>query len=190
MSRFPQLVISLPDWVDSLCPAGRLYPTTDTRMELAIELSRRNVAEGTGGPFGAGVFDPVDGRLVAAGINMVVASQAAILHAETVALALAGQEIGSFQLAGLELVTSTEPCAMCLGAIPWAGLARLVCGARHEDALEIGFDEGDKPDRWREGLKRRGIATVGDVRREEAVAVLASYVRGGGLIYNGQPQAP
>ena len=41
-----------------------------------------------------------------------------------------------------EMVASTQPCAMCLGATPWSGIRRLVCGARDEDAEEIGFDEG------------------------------------------------
>ena len=70
-----------------------------------------------------------------------------------VAIALAQQAIGSYDLGGEgrpihELVTSTEPCAMCLGAIPWSGVRRVLCGARGEDACEIGFDEGAKPADW------------------------------------------
>jgi tRNA(Arg) A34 adenosine deaminase TadA len=167
-----------------------IYPSIEHRMDLAIELARRNVAEGTGGPFGAGVFDPASGELVAPGVNMVVPGRAAILHAETVALALAGQAVGSFQLSGLEMVTSTEPCAMCLGAMPWAGISRLVCGARHEDAAEVGFDEGDKPANWREGLIRRGIDVVEEVRRAAATEVLISYAASGGIIYNGWREQP
>ncbi|MDP3984025.1 MAG: nucleoside deaminase, partial [Acidimicrobiia bacterium] len=165
----------LPRWVDDACPPGRLYPTIDERMDLVIELARRNIAEETGGPFGAGVFNPDDGKLIAAGVNMVVPLQAAILHAESVAFALAGQVLGTFELAGMELVTSTEPCAMCLGAVPWAGIGRLVCGARHEDAAAVGFDEGDKPPHWEEGLAARGIEVVQDVRRHQATAVLEAY---------------
>jgi tRNA(Arg) A34 adenosine deaminase TadA len=46
------------------------------------------------------------------------------------------------------MVVSTEPCALCLGAIPWSGIRRLVCGARDEDARSIGFDEGEKVPYW------------------------------------------
>jgi tRNA(Arg) A34 adenosine deaminase TadA len=186
MRRFPFLHIDLPDWIDELCPTGHVYPDLTDRMGLAIDLARRNVAAGTGGPFGAGVFDPASGEVVAVGVNMVVPGRAAILHAETIALGLAGQVHGTFDLNGLELVSSVEPCAMCLGAVPWSGVSRLVCGARHEDAGAIGFDEGDKPDEWQLGLVNRGIEVVLDVRRTEAIAVLTAYVEAGGVVYNGR----
>jgi len=190
MSRFPELLITLPIWVDQVSPPSASYNTLEDRMDLAITLASRNVIELTGGPFGAGIFDPSTGVLVAAGVNMVIPGRAAILHAETVAMALAGQVVGSFDLTGLEMVSSNEPCAMCLGAIPWAGIDRLVCGARHEDATGVGFDEGDKPLDWVALLRRRGIEVVQDVLRAEAVSVLASYAAGGGVIYNGRRGKP
>src|SRR5206468_250234 len=99
-----------------------------------------------------------------------------------VAFALAGQRLGTFDLAAggpIELVTSCEPCAMCLGAVPWGGVSRLVSGARDEDARAIGFDEGDKPDGWADVLRARGIEVIEDVRRGEAAEVLRSYLRAG-----------
>jgi tRNA(Arg) A34 adenosine deaminase TadA len=74
---------------------------------------------------------------------------------------------------------------MCLGALPWAGIHSLVCGAREEDARAVGFDEGDKPADWIAGLERRGIRVTRDVRREEARQILEDYVRRGGVVYNG-----
>ncbi len=158
-------------------------------MGLAVELSRRNVLEGTGGPFGAAVFDLSTCRLIALGVNLVVPTTSAAAHAEVVAICLAGQAVGNFDLTegagGLtELVTSCSPCAMCLGAVPWSGVSRVVIGAREEDARSVGFDEGNRPVDWVEGLQRRGIEVVQDVLRAEAVAVLRDYVRGGGLVYN------
>ena len=158
-------------------------------MTLAVELSRRNVAERTGGPFGAAVFDLKTCRPLALGVNRVVSSTSAAAHAEVVAICLAGQALGNFDLTegneGLtELVTSCSPCAMCLGAIPWSGVSRVVIGAREEDARAVGFDEGNRPSDWVEGLQRRGIEVVEDVLRAEAVAVLQDYVGGGGLVYN------
>jgi len=86
----------------------------------------------------------------------------------------------------LAQVTRTEPCAMCLGAIPWSGVRRLVCGARDEDARQVGMDEGDKPDDWEACFGRRGIAVTRDVCRAGAADVLLAYRDGGGLIYNGR----
>lgn len=169
-----QLAIALPDW---LLPATPLTFGDDVAaMAFAVELSRRNVAEG-GGPFAALVLD-AQGGLVAAGVNRVMAEGNSVLHAEMVALMLAQQALGTHDLrrAGpLTLVTSCAPCAMCLGAIPWSGVSRVVCGARGEDAEAIGFDEGDKPAAWTTALARRGIAVVEDVARAAAAAVLQEY---------------
>lgn len=156
-------------------------------MEVVIELAERNVAEG-GGPFGAAVFS-TDGRLIAPGVNRVVPSAAPIAHAEIVAVGLAGQVLGSWDIAGLgafELVTSVEPCAMCLGAVPWSGVEHLVCGATDSDARAVGFHEGNKPPNWVDDLAGIGIRVTQGVLRDRAIAVLHGYASGGGAIYNGR----
>jgi tRNA(Arg) A34 adenosine deaminase TadA len=84
----------------------------------------------------------------------------------------------------MELVSSTEPCAMCLGAVVWSGVRRLVCGARERDARAVGFDEGPKPEPWIGALAARGIAVLRDVGREASVRVLEQYAAQGGVIYN------
>jgi tRNA(Arg) A34 adenosine deaminase TadA len=186
-----RIVLSLPDWVEPfLGSPGQLHVSAEERMDLVLELARRNCSHRTGGPFAAAVFELETGRLIAAGLNLVASTGSSMAHAEMIALMLAQQRLGSFTLnaPGLpacELVSSTEPCAMCLGALPWSGIRRLVCGARDEDARAIGFDEGDKPPAWVHALERRHIAVVRDVRREEARQVLIDYARSGGLIYNG-----
>ena len=188
MSAFPSLNVSLPDWTPEVCMPGAVFATVDERMRMVIELARTNVARQTGGPFGAAVFDIDTGELLAPGVNLVVSAHAALAHAEMLAIALAGRALESFDLGvrATELVSSTEPCAMCLGAIPWSGVRRLVCGARDEDARRIGFDEGDKPSDWIGRLRTRGIEVVQDVSRSEATSVLEGYARAGGTIYNGR----
>lgn len=176
------LTIALPDWLHPATPL--VFGDDVAAMAFAVQLSRRNVAEG-GGPFAALVLD-AQGGLVAAGVNRVLDQGNSVLHAEMVALMLAQQKLGTHDLrrAGpLTLVTSCAPCAMCLGAIPWAGVARVVCGARGEDAEAIGFDEGDKPAAWPAALQRRGITVLEDVDREAAAAVLADYARGQRPLY-------
>jgi tRNA(Arg) A34 adenosine deaminase TadA len=186
LSSSPSLRVSLPDWVPEVCPPGAVFASIEDRMALVIELARTNVGRQTGGPFGAAVFDLTTGEVIAPGVNLVVSSHAALAHAEMLAIAIAGQALESFDLGirATELVTSTAPCAMCLGAVPWSGVRRLVCGAREEDARRIGFDEGDKPTDWIGRLRTRGIEVVEDVSRAEATSVLEDYARQGGTIYN------
>jgi tRNA(Arg) A34 adenosine deaminase TadA len=120
--RFPGVVLRLPDWVEDTL-ADRVYPTVEDRMRLAVELSRLNVRHGTGGPFGVAIFDRETGELLASGVNLVVAANCSVFHAEMVAIMVAQQMVGGFDLGGedrkpYELVASTELCAMCLGATP------------------------------------------------------------------------
>jgi len=185
--------VKLPQWVDDvLARSAMICQTPEERMGLAIALAVNNI-QNNGGPFGAAVFERQSGRLVAPGINLVLQTNCSVVHAEIVAIILAQQKVANFDLgaAGLpeyELVSTTEPCAMCLGAIPWSGISSLVCGARDEDARSIGFDEGDKPGQWMEKLQSRSISVTRDIRRSEAKAVLQQYVDQGGIIYNGRHQ--
>ena len=184
------ITISMPTWFDEMEAATGTCRTVEERMAAVIAFARRNIAERTGGPFAAGIFVSETGRLIAAGVNVVVPSNTAIAHAEATAVALAGIRLGSFDLgaadlAPMELVATTAPCVMCLGVTIWSGVRRLVCGARAADALAIGFDEGPLPDDWLEELRRRQIEVVRDVMRSDAAAVLAEYAAGGGPIYNG-----
>jgi len=159
------------------------------RMQLVIRLALWNVEQGTGGPFGAAVFESPTGALVSVGVNLVTVTNCSHAHAEMVALANAQQQIRSFDLGApgmppYELVTSCEPCAMCFGAIPLSGVRSLVCGARSEDAEAFGFDEGAKAKNWVTALEDRGIAVVRDVCREEVMVVFEEYRKRGGRIYN------
>lgn len=189
---YPDFTLRLPAWVEPfIAEQGQFYPTAEARMQLAIKLAQKNVAEQTGGPFGAAIFNMKTHRLIAPGVNLVVPQNCAILHAEMVAITIAQQVLGSFDLGAehlpdCELVASTEPCAMCFGAVPWSGVKRLVCGARDEDARAIGFDEGPKLPNWQETLQARDIEVWCDICRKEAAAVLQQYAATSGLIYNGR----
>jgi tRNA(Arg) A34 adenosine deaminase TadA len=185
-----EFCVDLPDWTTPFVAQDPPnYPALDARMSLAIELARRNVFHGTGGPFGAAVFEHKSGKLLAVGVNRVVASGLSLAHAEVVALALAQKHCGTFDLSDdalppSQLVSSSEPCCMCHGAIHWSGIRSLVCGALDEDARAAGFDEGPKPADWAERLTGQGIAVELGVQRDAAAAVLRGYVESGGVIYN------
>jgi tRNA(Arg) A34 adenosine deaminase TadA len=187
-----KIVLALPDWVGPfLEKQGPVFEDIEDRMRLAIELSRLNVEHQTGGPFGAAIFERDSGCLIAVGVNIVINTNCSLAHAEMVCIGLAQQKLKTFDLGaeGLpayELASSTEPCAMCLGAVPWSGIRRLICGARGRNACEIGFDEGVKVPDWADTLENRGITVLQDVLRKQAREVLIRYKESGGLIYNGR----
>lgn len=179
--------IELPEWFDGwLAAQPERYADDEARMAAAIELSRMNVEHATGGPFGSLVTHS-DGRLIAAGVNRVEPDSCSSAHGEIVALSLAQTRLRDWNLAEhgtLELATSCEPCAMCLGAIPWSGVKRVLCGATKEDAEVTGFDEGERMGDWIGMLQRRGIEVVTRLLQPEAAAVLHDYAQRGSRIYN------
>ena len=191
MPSLPGFSLRLPEWVDAFLTQNHFsFDSPEDRMRFVIALAEQNIRHG-GGPFAAAVFTQESHELVAPGVNLVVPLNCSMLHAEMVAISLAQQKMQTFDLGGadipeMELVTSTEPCAMCMGAVPWSGIHRLVCGARDEDARTVGFDEGAKPEHWEQELQKRGIQVIQDVCREQAAEVLKNYLQTGGLLYNGR----
>lgn len=193
VSKFSTKAVSpftLPPWAEvSARQQKQPLISPEDRMAYVIRLARENVERGTGGPFGAAVFEAKTGTLVSVGVNIVVLANCSHCHAEMVAIANAQKRLKTFDLSAsgrpeYELVTSCEPCAMCYGAIPWSGVQRVVCGARGKDAEAIGFDEGPKRKDWASALSARNITVIQNVRRKEAVAVLQEYKKRGGRIYN------
>ncbi|RRO15750.1 nucleoside deaminase [Saccharopolyspora rhizosphaerae] len=120
-----------------------MFVDTDTEQERAwmtraIELATANVADG-GGPFGAVIVR--DGAVVATGTNRVTVDLDPTAHAEVVAIRRACRELGVFSLAGCVLVTSCEPCPMCLASAMWARVDRVLYAADRDDAAAAGFDD-------------------------------------------------
>jgi tRNA(Arg) A34 adenosine deaminase TadA len=188
-----RLVIDLPAWVGDVAGPSQSFHDDQAKMVLVIRLAEENLARGDGGPFGAAVFEIGSGRVVAAGVNRVVQDSNCVLHAEMLALMFAQQRVGSFTLRSPgrpahELVTSCEPCAMCLGATLWSGVSRLVIGAAREDAMAVGFEEGPVFAESYAYIAERGVETVRGVLRAEAARLLRAYRDAGGLVYN--PDSP
>ncbi len=185
----PIVHVEYPAWVDSVVDWERSYVSDQERMRLAIAVSRANVENATGGPFGAAIFEARSGHLVAVGMNSVVRLNNCTLHGETMAFMMAQQRVGSYTLNGPnmpahELYTSCEPCAMCLGATLWSGVQRVVYGAAREDASLLHFEEGPVFPESYHYLEQRGIRIERNVLREEARAVLELYRAQSGKIYN------
>src|SRR4051795_11838261 len=127
-------------------------------MREAIELAVDNVRSGEGGPFGALVVK--ENRLIASGVNRVTATNDPTAHAEVIAIRVACQKLGAFQLDGCELYSSCEPCPMCLGAIFWARPTAIYFGATHKDAAKAGFDDSFIYQQTRLRVAERAIPTT------------------------------
>lgn len=128
----------------------------------AVRLATDNVAGG-GGPFGALVVR--DGEILATGTNQVTPNLDPTAHAEVVAIRAACQKIGDFKLAGCVLVSSCEPCPLCLSAALWARVDSVIYAADRDDAAKAGFDDrefyelfGKPRESWPMGIGQVGIS--------------------------------
>jgi guanine deaminase len=109
-------------------------------LEHAVRLARENVARG-GGPFGAVIVK--DGEVVAESANQVTSLPDPTAHAEILAIRQAAARLNTYDLSGTVLYSSCEPCPMCLGAIYWARIGRVVYASDRHDAGEAGFRDAD-----------------------------------------------
>jgi tRNA(adenine34) deaminase len=102
-------------------------PSEEKLMREALALAAEARAAGEV-PVGAVVVK--DGRIVGRGYNRPITSKDPSAHAEIVALREAAAALDNYRLPGCELYVTLEPCAMCVGAMVHARLARVVYGAR------------------------------------------------------------
>ncbi len=108
-------------------------------LQQAVLLSRSRMESGLGGPFGAVIVR--DGVVVAEGWNEVTSAHDPTAHAEVSVIRRACRALGTFSLEGATIYSSCEPCPMCLSAIYWARLGRLVYANTRDQAAAIGFDD-------------------------------------------------
>ena len=103
-----------------------ITPEDERFMQMAIDLSVENVANG-GGPFGAVIVR--DGEVVASGTNRVTANNDPTAHAEMIAITAATEAMGGKYLNDCTLYVTVEPCPMCAGALAWSQIGKVVYGA-------------------------------------------------------------
>ena len=107
-------------------------------LKLAIETASDNIND-QGGPFGAVIIR--EGKIISRAGNRVVAGHDPTAHAEVQAIRVAADAMGTHDLSGCVIYSSCEPCPMCLGAIYWAGIRRLVYASDRYKAAASGFDD-------------------------------------------------
>lgn len=183
--------LALPDWlVRRLEALPAALPDQGDQIELVLELSRKNFEHDTGGPFAALVAESATGKLVSVAVNRAVPLACSSAHAEVMALTLAQQSLGGFDLGGPgvpahTLVVNWRPCAMCFGAVLWSGVRSLVTAGGGGVLTELtGFDEGPLVENWESELGSRGIRVADSVAQDRALDVMRAFSRSGRAVYN------
>jgi len=124
-------------------------------MQRAIHLAENGMEKGYGGPFGAVVVKA--GKIIGEGYNAVLHSNDPTAHAEVLAIRDACKNLGTYELKDCTIYTSCEPCPMCLGAIYWARIEKVVYAAKKEDAAQISFDDDNFYGEMAKDMKDRNI---------------------------------
>jgi tRNA(Arg) A34 adenosine deaminase TadA len=151
----------------------------EEHMKRAFVLATRSVEKGNH-PFGAVLI--LDNKLVLEAENTVETERDATGHAETNLCRLASKAYSAEELKGATLVTSTEPCVMCSGAIYWTGIKRIVYGLPESELLKLtGEGNATNPtlslptEKLFEVGNIKGIEVVGPILQEEARKVHGDF---------------
>jgi tRNA(Arg) A34 adenosine deaminase TadA len=142
-------------------------------LRHAIDLGRKGMEAGDGGPFGAVIVK--EGVIIGEGWNRVVGTNDPTAHAEVVAIRDACRRINNFSLKGCDLYTSSEPCPMCLSAIYWARLSRVFYSLGTRSAADIGFDDRFISAQLALDAEKRNIPCI-HVPDEEAQRMMDAYL--------------
>lgn len=140
----------------------------DAFMRRALALARQGQAEGEV-PVGALVV--VDGEVIGEGWNRPISAADPTAHAEIQALRAAARTAGNYRLAGAQLYVTLEPCAMCVGAIFHARIARVVYGARDPKTGSA----GSVINLFAETRLNHHATVIGGVLAEESGALLSAF---------------
>ena len=106
-------------------------------LAQAIRLARDNVLDKGGRPFGAVLVK--DGRVLATGVNEMLATNDPSAHAELQAIRVAAAALKATRLDGCVMYASGHPCPMCLSAIHMTGIQEVYYAYSNEDAEKYGM---------------------------------------------------
>lgn len=138
-------------------------------MRLAIKKAEEGVKKGQS-PFGACVVK--NGKVISCAHNIVWKNTDITAHAEIRAIRDACRRLKTIDLSGCVIYSTCEPCPMCFSACHWAGLSKIVYGARIEDAEKIGFRELKISNKRMKKIGHSRMAISQGFLREESLALL------------------
>jgi tRNA(Arg) A34 adenosine deaminase TadA len=141
-------------------------------MRRAYVLAREAAACGDH-PFSALLV--VSGQIVLECLNTVNSNGDATRHPELDILRLAYKRDPNFPFGQAVLYASTEPCAMCFGAIYWSGISTLVYGCPAETLGEIAGGSFVVPSRELASMGKRIVEIIGPVLPEEGAEIHRNF---------------
>jgi tRNA(Arg) A34 adenosine deaminase TadA len=143
-------------------------------LRRSFEVARRALTHGNH-PFGAILVDRQRNVLLEAE-NSYMPARDGTAHAERLLATKACTTLPADVLKDATLYSSAEPCAMCAGAIYWAGIGRLVYGLSEQGLREFTGNHPENPtldlpcrEVFRSG--QREIEVIGPLLEEEAAAL-------------------
>ena len=142
-------------------------------MRLAIDDCRSGFATGDGGPFGACIVK--DGQVIATGHNQVLKDNDPTAHAEMMTIRATAKSLGSWDLSGCEIYSTTEPCPMCFGAIHWARIGAIYTGTRIADVAALGFSELALSNEQIKSIAGLEVTLITGLLEEECRTLLADW---------------
>lgn len=138
-------------------------------MKEALSLAKA-AAEENEVPVGAVIVK--DGKIIARAKNSCEKSKSALCHAELIAIAKAGEKLGTWRLQGCKLYVTLEPCAMCAGAIINSQISKVIFGA---------YDEKGGACLSKTNLFEKGLGytpqIIGGYMEEECSALLSEFFK-------------
>jgi tRNA(adenine34) deaminase len=146
-----------------------MISTDEAAMRAALDCAREASARGEV-PVGA-VLVGADGAIVARAANAPIATHDPTAHAEILALRAAGRALGNYRLPGCTLYVTLEPCAMCVGALVHARVARVVFAAHDPKSGAC----GSVLDLAASAAFNHRLAVSGGVLEEESAELLKKF---------------
>ena len=144
----------------------------DKELLLAVDEARVGLSKKDGGPFGTIIVNK-EGKIIGRGHNCVCKNNDPTAHAEVMAIRNACHNTNNYHLTDCIIYTTTEPCPMCLSAIVWADIKKVIYSTTRTDAANIGFKDEDIYD-YLEG-KNLGLLSVKKVENIECEKLLHDY---------------
>jgi tRNA(Arg) A34 adenosine deaminase TadA len=156
----------------------RLLAADETFLRRSFDIARSAVANGNH-PFGAVLVSGL-GQVLLEIENGFMPDRDMTGHAERLLATQASKEFAANVLANCTIYSSAEPCAMCAGAIYWAGIGRVVYGlSEHRLKAITGTHEEnptlDLPCRTVFAAGQRPVEVLGPLLEDEAAALHADF---------------
>ena len=142
-------------------------------MQAAIDEAMRYLGKEGGGPFGACIVK--NGQVLVSACNTVLADTDPTCHAEVNAIRKAAKKLGTFDLSGCTIYSTTEPCPMCFSAIHWARIDAIVSGTAIKDVQDLGFNELEISNQTMKSQGKSPVFLVPNFMRNECLDLLQAW---------------